>query len=224
MNIPYLSIYVTARCNIRCEHCNQDSWMCKYPNYNLSCTDITNIISRSIDLEIHYQQIRLTGGEAPLWPYYTWAIEELAKSPICDTVGQFSNGTPHSVKIIRKVIDYLDDVRITVHPGVDYTDAQQFSDDYPRKVRLFDRGNHRPIPLEPVKGVLPARCQCIPYAYWGGRFMQCSLVRALGDDEQWIAHSCPIYDDFAKFYCDTVNTRYNSLFCERCTMNRRIYE
>jgi radical SAM protein with 4Fe4S-binding SPASM domain len=93
----HVTIFVTNRCNLLCEHCGQNSYK-PYPN-ELSFNDILNLIPQLKQLQVKY--ISLSGGEPLTRPDIFDIIEAFKKEGF--KVGLISNGFINDNKTIDKL-------------------------------------------------------------------------------------------------------------------------
>jgi len=224
MKLKELTLMTTGACNLNCPHCSQGAWRKAYREYQMSMHEIVELIGRAGTLGLlPFGVIHVAGGEPTLWENflagcgllkssarqvvvssncieYQLLAEALRKGLIDRVYCQASNALPLGVKVLRAT--------------------------FPGRINVGRRTVHKPLPLQAMRNVLPARCGCLRVAYFAGRLFQCAgafphLTRmslSLENPRVW----CRVDEDWHKFFKGIDPARSEA--CRVCLANRKVWE
>jgi|GEM_PF-4510441 len=224
MRIAMLTIFVTSQCGENCPYCSQTHLRQSLGKYHMGLDEVGKLIERCQILGVHYDLIRLSGGEPTLWKHIYPGLEMLSNSGIADKFDIASNCQRPDV--IEAIIDLLSAVRLTLYPN-NSDSIREIALKYPEKVNVWGEA-HRKMPAMPLKGTLPANCCCTAQAYSKGWFYSCpnafSNACHVGLDVHSPELACSVNENFGAHFLAHHESRYSHLICSVCLANEHVWK
>lgn len=221
MNIK-LHIWVSSECNLSCPLCNEKNTICMNRGYQMDLAEIDSIVESCKQRNIRFSVIELIGGEVTLWKNFREGVRRFKE--ISDDLFLVTNG--NNQQLLRETVGHW----ITSTSQASKKQIEEVKDIPSRAT--FNTHSHKPVPVEPMEGVLPADCVVDRspsnpsikengLVYIRGKVYYCCTTFALSDrvpltDDMW----CSFEDDFiAKFAVKT----FDKEICKYCLCNSKIY-
>ena len=221
---------VTSKCNLDCPFCSRWFFHKDYSGYQMSMEELSDICTRVTDLGIHFDAVRVTGGEPTLWKHLGKGLRLIRESGITDKIMLMSNCVTVNETISLIEADYIDEVRtnlaVEMKNRYNAKGIEKLKAKFPDKVYVV-MDTHFPHPWPPLEDVLPAGwkngrigCVCDHVTFLGHEVFQCAnehdRCRFAGEKpeptnlfEDWITH----FNDPKKF---------NRLMCSVCLVNPKV--
>jgi len=197
-----LTLRVTGACNQACRNCSQSVWMADYAKYHMTLAELRTLCRQAESLGIKGCMARITGGEPTMWRYLRSGCRILRESSAFGEIRLLTNGKLYD-KISSLVTDGLVDViAISAHEA-DPEGLAILSSRHPGLIRI-NRTKHKPLPVRPIKGTLPAKCTCNRLAYFDRRVWACNNAythtKRMGGDVTDKSLSCKVTDDWITYF------------------------
>lgn len=213
---------VTGACNLDCPHCSQGQWREFYSDYQMTVDEIGAVASSGHRFKV----VHIAGGEPTMWREFESGCEFVKRSGLGKRIEVSSNCFDYP-----RIIDALRHRRIDlVYCQVSNASAEGIAAIqavFPDRLLVGRRRKvHKPLPKEPMAGVLPATCGCDRPAVFAGRVYQCAdvypnMVR-LGLNSYIPKSFADVTDDWMKEI--RAMDRFNHPACAVCLANRKVWD
>lgn len=218
-----ISLYVTSKCQLNCEHCIMMNLMKDHRSYQMSLDEVRLFIDASEKSGYKFN-IVLTGGEPLVWRNLKEGLRLLRASKACGRITMFSNAM-YIESVDQELVGLLDSIRISRYRDNGeniITLKERFSD----KVSLdeVDRQEFWANPTEAVPNALPVNCLNPELMLYDHQVFACphSKSIAIGNGST-IKLSNPLEIGFIKGLAD-IKTTYHTEVCNYCISNGKVRE
>ncbi|MDD5069805.1 MAG: 4Fe-4S cluster-binding domain-containing protein [Candidatus Omnitrophica bacterium] len=152
---PWISLFVTARCDLNCTECIMGNLKSAAQGYQMSPDEIKRFIKTSESSRYAFNII-LTGGEPLHWKHLDEGVQLLRGSSCCKSLHLFTNAL--NIKGLNdQTGNSFDRIRISRYPRNE-KNIEELIRRFPAKVEIVDRTAFWKTPLSRMPNVLPAVC------------------------------------------------------------------
>jgi organic radical activating enzyme len=221
----HIEVMVTGKCNKKCQHCSQASYNKLHCDYDYPMELIEKLCKRSLENGARYEWLQFSGGEPLLWENLEEACKYAKESGAFKKVRIMSNC--FDKERLAKVLDeHIVDMVYTDTYNTDRGGLEMIKSRYAGVSTMADIP-HKPLPIEPLDGTLPARCTCDRPSVIGNNVYPCGNfyehVTRLGKNmDDYRKNFCTLDDDWISFYRKA--DRFNMDVCKYCLSNWRVWE
>jgi glycosyltransferase EpsE len=221
----HIEVLVTGKCNRNCRYCSQATYNENYKDYQTPIELIQKLCDRSKAIGARYEWIQFSGGEPFMWDNLEEACRLVKDSGAFKKVRVFSN-CYHWDRMEKVLGDNLIDVVYTNSTNASPSGWKKLAKAFPDK-SIVAPLEHKPLPTEPMAGVLPARCNCNHpcvvenNVYPCGNFYE-HITRLGKNMDDYKDYFCSLDDDWIGFYRKV--DRFNMDICSYCLANGRVWE
>jgi glycosyltransferase involved in cell wall biosynthesis/tetratricopeptide (TPR) repeat protein len=219
----HIEILVTGACDRKCKHCSQAAYNEDFKTYQTPLELVDKVCRRSIENGARYEWLQFSGGEPLLWDNLEAACKLAKDSGAFSRVRVFTNGEQSKrlyAALDAGLIDcaYLD--TYNANPKAMETLKEKYAGRF-----VLDPTVHKPLPVSPFSGVIPARCNCDHLCVIENNVYPCgnfyTHIKRLGLEFKNYKF-CSLDDDWIEFYRKV--DRFNMDICSYCLANGKVWD
>ena len=227
MNLPiYMCIVVTTKCNLHCQHCNQQDVMAYYGDYEMGLDELSYFIDSCKRRRLHFYAIELTGGEPSLWTHLEEGLRSLKKARIAGHLSLITNGND-AQRVSDLATEYCNWYNVSVPQATpQQLDIHRSSGLKP----LWNPDVHHPTPKSPLQDAIPANCMVaktrqeievmhLLYLHFNVYYccMAASLQKITKPDPSLV---CKFAEDFSHYFRER---KFDKEICSFCICNTKVW-
>ncbi len=222
-----LAVFATRVCSLKCDYCSEEEVRAdKNIPMHTTPEDVARILKRLCENKVALRWVEFFGGEPCEWRHLEACCRMVKDAGIL--VRLFSSCSDSKRLDKAMGLGIVDEIYTTLaNTNTKGYDAlvKKFG-----KERVFlDKMDHfKPVPNEPLTGVLPAECYCDRLCVIGGRVYQCSnaldishRLAKIGSPVSDDSISCDLDEDWVLYFRN--KSRHSSPLCSICLANRKVW-